>query len=178
MKTFASSILILLIQLVAVDASAILTPNVKVAPILSTSSSMHHKRTLKEKAAWWILRRKIKKQLKKHKITSDTTKCDQILLKTGDRIDVNLIKISEQSVRFTRCHEDSDAALVLSKEDIQKIFLSDGIVVYKNTNKPPKKSKSSGDAGKVILIVLGIILGGLLGAYLLLWAFFNSLFGD
>jgi len=168
MKTLSSYFLILILVGFSLDASAIVVPKDRTKQVIVNPQP--HKLSLKEKTALWILRRKVKKKLRKHikwnRNAVDTTDCDRILLKTGDQLDVRIIKISEESVRFVRCGETSE--LVLSKDDISEVLLSDGIVVYKNLNKTSKKPKSnSSDAGRVVLIVLGI-----LGGIILLWLLF------
>ena len=109
------------------------------------------------------MRKKVKKQLRKQKKFRklvDTTDCDQILLKTEQWLDVRIKKITDKDVRFVRCGDDT-TELVLSKDEIQEIWLSDGVSIYENTDKKPNKTKSR-TTGKVFLIVLGAIIAGLL----------------
>jgi len=177
MKVLGNRFLVVLFLFFTFNVSAILVPKVSSKQIVSGPT---HRLSLKEKTALWILRRKVKKQLRKHKRWTrnsvDTTNCDQILLKTGDRLDVRIIKISENSVRFVRCEGETDE-LVLSKDDIHKIVLSDGVVVYKNLNKSSRKHKSNhdSDAGRIVLIILAIIGGIILLSLLIVAAAFAAL---
>ena len=162
MKVLGSRFLVVVFLFFAFNVSAILVSKVSSKQTVSTQA---HRLSLKEKTALWILRRKVKKQLRKlnrrTRNSADTTNCDQILLKTGDLLKVRVLKISEKSVRFVRCEGETDE-LVLSKDDIHEIVLSDGIVIYKNLNKSGNKHKSNNgsDVGRIVLIVLAI-LGGL-----------------
>ena len=177
MKTLVVGILFLLFMISASDASAILaprlSPNNKLVHFEKT-----HKLKLKEKVALWSLRRKLKKKLRKAKKHSqvyvDSTSCDQILLRTGDKLAVRIIKISENDVRFVRCTGDTDE-IVLSKLDIFEIQLSDGVVIYKNKNKSKTKKKSNNQVGKVVLIVLGVVIGSILLGFLFLLALVSGL---
>ncbi len=173
MKNFGHRFLIVAFLFFAFNASAIVVPNSSAKKV--TVSPNSHKLSLKEKAALWILRKKVKKQLRKQKKLRklvDTTDCDQILLKTEQWLDVRIIKISDKDVRFVRCGDDT-TELVLSKDEIQEIRLSDGVSIYKNTDKKPNKTKSI-SAGKVVLIILGAILASLLLGFLLLWWLLNA----
>ncbi len=178
MKKPYTFIVLFLLLLASLDASAILMPIV--GPNNDQLEKHPRKLKLKEKAAVWMLHRKMKKQIRKYRkqnrLSTDTTNCGQILLKTGDRMDVKILKISEESVRFKRCGEENGAELVLSKDDIYEILLPGDVVVFKNTGKTHSSHKSGGaDAGRVVLIILGVLGGISLLGLLALLALFATL---
>ncbi len=163
MKFIAKITFLFVILLSSFDASAVVAVRVSSdqaegAKEISLVTPKNRKLKFKEKAALWIFRRKLKKQLKKQTKTiqrslSDTTECDQIQLATGDILDVKLITVSDTDVRFVRCGVEGAEELTLSKSDVKKITLSEGVTIYQNTG---AKKQNGNQAGKKYGVILGI----------------------
>ncbi len=116
----------------------------------------------KEKIGLWILKRKLKRAQRRHpnlfadfQGVNDTTKCSTIALKSGGKLQAHIIEISDSSVEFVRCNYSD--TLSLSKSDIEKITLYDGIKIYQNNTKYSYKKhktirKPSNNLGFVSII--------------------------
>lgn len=118
----------------------------------------NRKLRLKDKAALWLIKRKLKKNVKRtsFEYIQDTTGCTTILLKTGDSLKVKLLKTTKNEVIFKRCgHRKSEISI--SKADIHQIVLSGGLVIFdsqKNTSKSPNNRTSKSNYGYAILATL------------------------
>jgi len=150
-------LVILIVTFQVTVSSAILTPVQK--------GTKTHKLKFKEKAAIWLFKRKLKKIKKNLNISSqafnyhnrDTTDCTTILLKTGDQLEVKLLKTTENDVIFRRCNK-RESEITMSKSDIFQIILSDGLVVF-DGKKHEVKSKNSGRTTNYGYTILAILTG-------------------
>ena len=151
--------LFLVVLLVSYDANAIFAPRQE--PMPKTSSiKQPRKLKLKERAALWMLKRKIKKLQKKQRnaVLSDSIRCERIILKSGDTIEVKITKVSLMDVQFVRCGADDASVLMISKADIEKICLSDGAVIYQNTDANRRKTRQNNSLKVVLLVILVLVL--------------------
>lgn len=139
-----------------------------VTPIKQKVST--HRLKFKEKAAYWLLKRKIKKARKRGKLplsfyqnARDTTDCSTIILNSGDLLTVQLLETTETDVTFKYCGKDKQK-ITLSKSDIYQVVLSDGLVVFDS-----KKMTATSHGKKSTAPKYGVaILAGIVGVFGLL----------
>jgi len=145
---------VLLVTSLPTVSSAIVSPSHQIVK--------SHKLKLKEKAAIWLLKRKLKKA-KKHwnhalTVTNDTTDCATILLNTGDKIAVKLLKTTEDDVVFKRCGTRK-SVITMSKSDIFQIVLSDGLVIFDSNRNPIKSHRTKSSKPNYGYAVLAVLTG-------------------
>ncbi len=162
MKTSFISVLISLVFILSsYDAQALLTTTASSTPsppTTLTKAELAHflgrKLKAKEKLGLWILNRKLKKAQRRnptllvdYQELSDTSKCSTIVFKTGVEIQAHLLEILDSSVNFIRCGRSD--TMSISKYDIEKITLYDGIKIYqndfKNNSKKTRRKRKSSD---------------------------------
>lgn len=118
----------------------------------------------KEKLGLWLLRRKLKKAKRQNsglfqlkQTITDTTKCSTVYLQSGSELKAKIIEISDISVDLVRCGQSD--TISLSKTDIKKITLFDGIKIYENldfkTQKKPRPKKKPSDLSGFVAILIG-----------------------
>lgn len=71
-----------------------------------------------------IMKKRAGKMLKKLKVNS--TKCDRIITNDGKEIDVKIVKIGEERIRYKKCDFQNGPTHSIRKEDIFMIKYADG----------------------------------------------------
>jgi len=105
------------------------------------------KLTFKEKAGLFLVRHqwKIKsiKPVVKTKHWED--KCFSMYLKNGDVVEVKIIQIGTDDIKYKRCNKPDDPEMVISKADVFSIKDSNGDSVYSSKDENWKRGGSASD---------------------------------
>ncbi len=117
------------------------------------------KLTLWEKAGLFILRNSWKKTAKKRiapPLTFDST-CFTMYLKNGEVLEVNLIQISTNEIKYKRCNKPEDPEIIVDKADVFSIKDSNGDAIYSSKDdKWTRRGSSANDRTDGLALAAGI----------------------
>lgn len=112
------------------------------------------KLTIREKLGLNMLRRQ-----NKANVAGTGDKCFTMYLKNGDVLEVNLIQISTNEIKYKRCNKPDDPEIVISKEDVFSIKDGSGEAIYSSKNETWKKDYAAVDGGTDRLALAAGITG-------------------
>lgn len=98
------------------------------------------KLTLREKLGLNMLRRQSKAN-----ITTPSDKCFTMYLKNGDVIEVKLIQIGTNEIKYQRCNKPDDPEIVIAKEDVFSIKDSNGDAIFSSKDETWRKDYAAAD---------------------------------
>lgn len=99
------------------------------------------KLSFREKIGIILLKRNIRKNyrsyLKNQQFLND--ECFTMYLKNGDVIEVKLLQISPNEIKYQRCNKPGDPEIIISKADVFSIKDKSGEIIYSSQNESWKK---------------------------------------
>jgi hypothetical protein len=117
--------------------------------------------TLREKAGLYFLRRKAGKGVSGNlqKPAGSEDKCFTMYLKNGDVLEVKLIQITPDEIKYKRCNKPDDPEIVIAKADVFSIKDSNGDAIYSSKNESWKNGYEVADGATDKLALASGITG-------------------
>ena len=84
--------------------------------------------------------------------------CSQIVLKSGDIIQANIIQITPTEIKYKRCGKPNDPEISISKKEVLSVKAADGDVIYRNDNKSANNNDNDGEKKFNGLAIAGFVL--------------------
>ena len=84
--------------------------------------------------------------------------CAQIVLKSGDIIQANIIQITPTEIKYKRCGKPNDPEISISKKEVLSIKASDGDIIYRNSNKSANNDVDDSEKKFSGLAIAGFVL--------------------
>lgn len=105
------------------------------------------KLTFKEKAGLFLLRHQWKRKAEKPVVAQEhwEDKCFSMYLKNGEVVEVKIILIGTEEIKYKRCNKIDDPEMVISKEDVFSIKDSNGESIYSSKDENWKRGGSASD---------------------------------
>lgn len=108
--------------------------------------SLGRKMTWKEKLAFKLIQRKLKKSGFSHQEVSfaapSLSPCSKIVMKNGDIIEADIIQITPEVVKYKRCGKPNDPEIIVYKKDILSVQAGDGEVIFRNTSNTQNRTQN------------------------------------
>lgn len=119
------------------------------------------KLTIKEKLGLYLFRKEIKKSNKRNAkwVASFNDECFTIYLKNGDVLEVKLIQITPNEIKYQRCNKPGDPEIVIAKSDVFSIKDKSGDLIYSSKNESWKKGYGTRTGPTDNLAMVSGILG-------------------
>ena len=161
---------------------------VAVMDVYPTSEKVEVQKKKKKKKRFFnrltkrILEKKIGKMVKKMGLypVVDSTKCDVLLKSDGEEMNVRVIEVGVETIKFKKCEDENGSTFSLNKKAVFMIKYADGEkAVFKNIESTREggmatqrvaMEEGSSSGGFGIGLVLGVLLG-LLGVVIAVVAF-------
>jgi hypothetical protein len=147
----------------AIHAQSLENPYLTIALMSNKEieSLMGKKLTLKEKLGLYFLRKEIRKNNKRNlrKVVSLDDECFTMYLKSGDILEVKLIQITPNEIKYQRCNKPGDPEIVIAKSDVFSIKDKSGDLIYSSKNESWKKGYGARTGPTDNLALVSGILG-------------------
>jgi hypothetical protein len=117
--------------------------------------------TLREKAGLYFLRRQAGKNGsgKLQNPAGSEDKCFTMYLKNGDVLEVKLIQITPDEIKYKRCNKPDDPEIVIAKSDVFSLKDSNGEAIYSSKDESWKNGKPVADGATDKLALASGITG-------------------
>lgn len=137
-------------------------------------AALGKKLSFREKIALQVLRKKSRKKFNSYMANnpSSSDECFTMYLKNGDVLEVKLLQITQNEIKYQRCNKPGDPEIIISKSDVFSIKDKAGELIYSLKNESWKKdapldtrrieslSLTSGIVG-IGSVTLGLLFGPL-----------------
>ena len=149
------------------------TPIDFIKPISPTEKSIHSKKKKKKKKFFArmtekIMKRRIGKMIKK--LNLDPSNCARIIKTDGEEIEVIIVKVGAERIRYKKCDFQNGPTRTIRKEDIFMIKYADGtkemmtdIEALKKNQKPiettANQNKNKSNQNWAMGYLIGLLLG-------------------
>lgn len=117
---------------------------------------------LTEKIGLYLLRKEAAKQEKRliKAVRQNPEDCFTMYLKNGDVLEVNVIQITPNEIKYRRCNKPGDPEIVISKNNVFNIKDKDGDTIFSSQTESWKKATGTRtgktDSGALASGILGI----------------------
>ncbi len=95
--------------------------------------------------------------------------CAQIVLKSGDVVQANILQITATDIKYKRCGKADDPDISVSKKDVLTVKAADGEVIYRNGGKSSYENNS--EEQKTNGLAVASMVTGIVGLLLTLSIF-------